>query len=206
MRDKLIQSCYQQSISISTLAWIESIIELLKNKQFQQLTSLKLTDQQVTRLILYLLEHPEIEKKEILNLLCYQNLIHEMQSNFLKNYVLIHLAEFTSLKPWLDENARIHLAYTALHASVELRSHLFKYLDHFEITSLKVLADLGYKGILLGNIATFNIECFIKLPFKQLLQLLHTLKNKSEIKAYQEAKKLLTYYPQQKELIQHLFH
>jgi hypothetical protein len=201
MRNKLIQSYYQQSISISALAWIESIVEMLKNKQSQKINALKLTDQQITRLILFLLEHPDIEDKEILDLLIRQELLLEIKSGFLKNYVLIHLAEITNLKAFLDENARIHLAYNALHASPDLRSHLFKYLKNFEITNLSVLADLGYKAILLGNMEDFDILSFQSLPFKQILQLLYLISNKCEHKAKKEAQKISSLYPKQKNLL-----
>lgn len=206
MRNKLIQSYYQQSISLSALAWIESIVELLKNKQSKKLNTLKFSDQQMTRLILFLLEHPDIEHKEILDLLLRHDLLSEIKSGFLRNYVLIHLAEIVNLKQFLDENARIHLAYNALHSSPELRSHFFKHLKNFEITNLNVLADLGYKAILLGSVEDFDIESFSMLPLKDLLQILSTLKNKSTEKAKQEAEKLILKYPDKTHLIQNIFY
>jgi len=197
MKSKLIQSLYHQSISIETLAWIESALDSLQTKDASFESSKTLTDQQITRFILYLIENPEIKQEVILKLLSSHDLISKISSSFLKNYLLVHLSEVASLDRFLDEMQRIHLAYYALHASFEMRALLLKNLDRFKIQKTEVLSDLGFKAILLGNSQDLNLEDFKKLPFNQMKQLVYSLKNENQKKAKLEVPKLFNLYPHQ---------
>jgi hypothetical protein len=116
--------------------------------------------------------------------------IDQIVSPSLKNYLFIQLAKKHSLSRYLDYQERLKLAYCALHSGPESRKILLMHAKHFEISDPKILADLAFKGILLGGALDIDLFQFTPQSSQILEQLLYLIAKVSPQKAEKLAIKL----------------
>ena len=116
--------------------------------------------------------------------------IDQIISPTLKNYLYIQLAKKHPLSRYLDYNQRLKLAYTALHSCPECRKILMMHAKHFEIDDPKILADLAFKGILLGGALHIDLFQFMPQPGFLLEQLIYLVGKVDQQKAEKTVQKL----------------
>lgn len=123
----------------------------------------------------------------------FQNgLIDQIISPSLKNYLYIQLAKKHSLGRYLPLEERQRLAYCALHSGLENRKILLMHAKHFELNDPTTLADIAFKGILLGGANDIDLFQFMPQKGPILEQLIYLMGKINPIKAEKMASKLKT--------------
>lgn len=116
--------------------------------------------------------------------------IDHIMSPSLKNYLYIQLAKKNALSRYLSYDKRLKLAYCALHSGPESRKILLMHAKHFDINNPEILADLAFKGILLGGAQDIDLFQFMPQPSPIIEQLIYLIGKIDPQKAEKIATKL----------------
>lgn len=113
--------------------------------------------------------------EKFLEILFQNGLINQIISPSLKNYLCIQLAKKHTLTRYLGYEERLKLAYCALHSGPESRKILLMHARHFDIQDPHILADLAFKGILLGGALEIDLFQFTPQSSQILEQLIYLI-------------------------------
>lgn len=128
--------------------------------------------------------------EKFLEALFQNGLIDQIISPSLKNYLYIQLAKKNSLSRYLAYEERLKLAYCALHSGPESRKILLMHAKHFDINNPDILADIAFKGILLGGAQDIDLFQFTPQISGVLEQLIYLIGKQYPQKAEKIATKL----------------
>ncbi len=194
---------FLRPLSEHEAAEIRKLICVMGQSQ-KHLPGLKIPSVISDHMILYFIkmvkdEHISIPPQvwiEFLEELFHRGLIEQLQSPSLKHYLMIQMAKTLSLVHFIDEIARQRLAYSALHSNEESRRILLGHIKHFELNNPKMMADIAFKGVLLGGANYIDLLQFESLPYPIIKQLIFLIAKVNPTKAKSELKKISIIHPQ----------
>lgn len=129
-------------------------------------------------------------------------LVEQVQNPTIKNFLLIELAKHYPLSRFTDLDTRIQLAYSAIHGDSRHRKIFLSHAKRFEIDDRHLLADLAFKGIILGGLDEIELIQFLPQDRHVLFQLLLALAQVSKEKAQIEVAKIKQIDPKLVEAIE----
>lgn len=137
-----------------------------------------------------------------LNLMASSRFIDRIDNQALRHFIVLEMAKLCPISRFADQDLRVQLAYNAVHGHSHHRKIILAHAKHFEIEDREILADLAFKGLLLGGTSEIELIQFLPQDKKVLSQLIFTIAHSSKDKAHLELSKIKQIDPKLVETIE----